>query len=204
MAKDCISTRLYESLKYCQGSPVLPGIRQRGYFISKADIVKWPLLPASAQKGMDETAVYRGSFELAADKKWHAIDFTHNKGALSYEAQGDKPSQTFLNKATLAHPEIDEAAAGAARQMLYDDIVYLIPQRDGKWRVVGNESFATDTKPQGTTGEGMTGEVGTTLEIEVADVCPLPFYRGTLDTDEGEIDCAPPAEIPDAPDPGNP
>lgn len=186
--------RLYESLKHCQGTSVLPGIRQRGYFISKDDITRWPSLPSVAKKAMSEIAVYNGSFTLAADKKWHRIDFTHNKGTLSFETQGDEPSRTFLNKATLNHPEIDEDAAGAARQMLYDDLVFLIPQRDGKWRVVGNDSFATDTKPQGTTGEGMTGEVGTTLEIEVADVCPLPFYTGTLDTDDGEIDCSQPAQ----------
>lgn len=190
MAKDCTESKLYESLKHCAGSPVLPGIRMRGYFISKDDIASWPTLPDTATKIMSELAVYSGSFTLAADKTFHSIDFTQNKGSLSYETQGDVPSRTFLNKATLSHPEIDEDAAGAARQMLYDDLVFVIPQRDGKWRVLGNDMFPTDTKPQGTTGEGMTGEVGTTLEIEVADVCPLPFYVGTLATDDGEIDCS--------------
>lgn len=190
MAKDCTESKLYESLRHCAGSPVLPGIRQRGYFASKSDIVAWPKLAGKAAKEMREISVYQGSFTLAADKKWRYIDFTQNKGTLSYETQGDEPSRTFLNKATLNHPEIDEDAAAASRQMLYDDVVFVIPQRDGKWRVLGNESFPTDTKPQGTTGEGMTGEVGTTLEIEVADVCPLPFYVGTLDTEDGEIDCS--------------
>lgn len=190
MAKTCTNTALYESLKYCKGKPVLPGIRQKGYFVSKDDITAWPTLPAAAKTNMNEIATYTGSFTLAADKKWHVIDFTLNKGSISWETQGDIPARTFLNKATLNHPEIDEDAAAASRQMLYDDIVFVIPQRDGKYRVLGNEEFPTDTKPQGTTGEGTSGDVGTTLEIEVTDVCPAPFYVGTLDTDDGEIDCS--------------
>lgn len=190
MAKDCTSAALYESLKYCKGSAILPGIRQKGYFVSKSDITSWPTLPATASKEMKELAIYSGSFTLDADKKWHTIDFTLNKGSISSETQGDIPSRTFLNKATLNHPEIDEAAAGAMRQMLYDDLVYIIRQRDGRYRVLGNEMFPTDTKPQMTTGEGTSGDVGTTLEIEVTDVCPAPFYVGTLDTDEGEITCS--------------
>jgi len=190
MAKTCTNTALYESLKYCKGKPVLPGIRQRGYYISKDDITKWPTLPETATTAMSEIAIYSGSFTLAADKTFHAIDFTLNKGSISWETQGDAPARTFLNKATLNHPEIDEDAAAASRQMLYDDIVFVIPQRDGKWRVLGNEKFATDVKPQGTTGEGTSGDVGTTLEIEVTDLCPAPFYVGTLATDDGDIDCS--------------
>lgn len=188
--KTCTEAKLYDSLVHCAGTSVLPGIRMKGYFISKDDLTGWPTLPSVAAKAMSELAVYTGSFELKADKKWHRIDFTYNKGSLSYEVQGDKPSQTFLNKGTLPHPEIDEAAAGAARQLMNDDCVFVVQQRDGKWRVLGNEMFPTETKPQGTTGEGTSGDVGTTLEIEVTDVCPLPFYVGNLTTDDGEIDCS--------------
>jgi len=189
MAKTCTNTALYESLKYCKGKTILPGIKQRGYYISKDDIAAWPTLPSTAT-AMGTLATYTGSFTLAADKTWHYIDFTQNKGSISWETQGDLPSRTFLNKATLNHPEIDEDAAGAQRQMLADDLVFVIPQRDGKYRVLGNDSFPTDTKPSGGTGEGTSGDVGSVLEIEVTDVCPAPFYVGTLATDDGEIDCS--------------
>lgn len=190
MAKTCSNTALYDSLKYCKGKTILPGIKQHGYFIPKDDIVKWPTLATAAKNAVTELSVYDGSFTLLADKKWYRIDFTQNKGSISWEAQGDLPSRTFLNKATLNHPEIDEEAAAISREMLADDLVYVIPQRDGKWRVLGNEAFPTDTKPQGTTGEGTSGDVGTTLEIEVTDVCPAPFYVGTLETVDGTVDCS--------------
>lgn len=199
MAKDCTNTALYESLKFCQGRTILPGIRQKVYAVRKADIVKWPVLPATAKTSMAELATYTGDFTLAADKKWLRVDLTLNKGNIEWETQGEKPSRTFLNKVTLSHPEIDEDAAAFSRQAIGDDFVYIIQQRDGKWRVMGNEMFETDTKPKGATGEGMTGESGTQLEIEVADVCPAPFYTGTLDTEDGEVDCSgKPAETPGA------
>jgi len=190
MAKSCSDASLYESLKFCKGTTVLPGIRQVGYFIPKDDITKWPTLPSTATTDVGVLATYNGSFTTAADKKWHRIDFTLNKGQISAETQGDIPARTFLNKATLYHPEIDEIASGVVRQMLTDDIVYLVQLRNGKWRVLGNESFPTDTKPQQQSGEGTSGDFGTTLEIEVTDVCPAPYYTGTLTTDDGEIDCS--------------
>lgn len=190
MAKSCSDTSLYESLKFCKGTTVLPGIRQVGYFIPKDDITSWPTLPDTATSSASELAVYSGSFTLADSKKFHRIDFTLNKGQITAETQGDIPARTFLNKASLYHPEIDETASGVVRQMLTDDIVYVIQLRNGKWRVLGNESFPTDTKPQQQSGEGTSGDFGTTLEIEVTDVCPAPFYVGTLATDDGEIDCS--------------
>lgn len=187
--KQCTDAALYESLNYCQGKSILPGIRQKVYVARKRDIVKWPTLPATAASAMNELATYNGNFEMASDAKFHSIQLTLNKGQIEWESQGEKPSRTFLNKATFHHPEVDEDAAAFARQAISDDLVYVVQIRNGKFRVLGNEMFETDTKPGGTTGEGTTGEAGTTLEVEVTDVCPAPFYTGTLVTDEGTLNC---------------
>ena len=186
----CENTALYKSLRFCQGKTVLPGIRNRVYVIPKRDIVTWPSLPAEASTDMSEIATYSGSFVLATGKKWARIDLVSNKGQITYEVQGEKPSRTFLNKCTLTHPEGSAAALGFARQAAADDLVFLIQQRDGKFRVLGCEAFETDTKPQGDTGEGVTGESSAALEIEATDVCPAPYYVGTIETaeeDDGDI-----------------
>ena len=88
------------------------------------------------------------------------------------------------------HPETNEEATGFCRQANADDFVYLIQVRDGKFRVLGNEAFPTDTKPKQDSGEGVTGDFGTTIEVEVTDVCPAPFYVGEILTKEGTIDAA--------------
>ena len=190
MATNCTNAALYESLEFCKGKVVLPGIRTRIYFISKRDIVKWPKLPETAAENMAKLATYDGSFTLAGDKKWKFIDLVNNKGKIESESQGDHPARTFINKISIAHPETNEAASGFAREVNADDMVYLVQVRNGKFRVIGSEAFPTDSKPKQDTGEGVTGDFGTTVDVEATDVCPAPYYVGTIETDEGTIDAA--------------
>lgn len=188
MATNCDAKTLYKSLGFCKGTTILPGIRTTAYVIPKRHIVKWPTLPEiSAATDMAELATLKGDFVLESDKKWLKIDLVDNKGKIECESQGDKPARTFLNKITLSHPESDAAAAGFARQANSDDLVYLIQRRNGKFRVLGNEMFDTDTKPKQDSGEGMTGDQGTTLEISVTDMCPAPYYVGKIETEDGDI-----------------
>ena len=187
MATECSNAALYSSLGFCKGKPLLPGIRTRVYYIPKSDIVKFPTLTDKATENMASLATYTGSFELEAEKKWKYIDLIDNKGKIESESQGDFPARTFINKITLVHPETDEEATGFARQANAVDFVYLVQTRNGKFRVLGNESFRTDTKPKQDSGEGVSGDFGTTIDIEVTDVCPAPFYTGEIATDEGTI-----------------
>lgn len=190
MAKECTNAALYSSLQYCKGKPMLPGIRSRLYFIPKRDIVKWPTLPDTAETEMGELATYEGDFTLASEAKWAYIDLVDNKGKIVSESQGDKPARSFLNKTSVTHPETDEEATGFARQANSDDFVYLVQVRNGKFRVLGSEMFPTDTKPKQDSGEGVTGDFGTTLDIECTDVCPAPYYKGKIVTKDGTIDAA--------------
>ena len=190
MATDCTNAALYGSLPYCKGKTILPGIRSRLYFIAKRDIVKWPTLPEEASDNMAELAAYEGDFTLASEKHWQYIDLIDNKGKIESESQGDKPARTFLNKTSVVHPETGEEASGFARQANADDLVYLMQVRNGKFRVLGSEAFPTDTKPKQDSGEGVTGDFGTTLEAEATDVCPAPYYKGKIVTAEGTIDAA--------------
>lgn len=190
MANNCTNAALYESLSFCKGKPILPGIRSRLYFIPKRDIVSWPELPEVATSNMAELATYKGNFTLAAEKYWQFIDLIDNKGKIESESQGDYPARSFLNKTSVVHPETNEEATGFCRQANADDFVYLMQTRSGKFRVLGNEAFPTDTKPKQDSGEGVTGDFGTTIEVEVTDVCPAPFYVGEILTKEGTIDAA--------------
>lgn len=191
MAKtNCIGSAFYENLEFCNGKTVLPGIRQRVFFIPKRDIVKWPKLAETTTADMAELATYKGDFTLASDKKWLCLDLVMNKGAITSETQGENPSRTVVNKCTLTHPSNSADAAGFCRQAMADDIIYLVQQRDGKWRVLGNEMFPCDSKPGFNTGEGVTGESGTTIEVEVTDVCPAPFYTGKIETADGDANAS--------------
>lgn len=186
---ECVSNDLYQSLGFCQGKPVLPGIRRRTFYQKKSNIVKWPKLPALDAEGTDmkKIATYEGDFNLASDKKWLALDVLTAKSDVTCETQGEKPSVTSVNKTNLLHSGTDEAVTGFCRMAMNDDLVFLVQQRNGKFRVIGNEAFETSVKPSQTTGQGDTGEAGTTLEVSVTDECPAPFYTGKIETEDGDI-----------------
>ena len=186
----CTTQSLYEGLEWCQGAPVLPGIRGRVYYIPKKDIVGWPTLPtATGAEGqhMANLATYNGNFTLAADVVWLKLDVVDKSSSITSEAQGDQPCITSLNKATFLHPGTKEQITGFVRQANCDDLVYIVFEKDGKARVIGNEMYQTTTKASQASGSQPTDSAGTTIEVEVTDVCPAPFYPGNIVTEDGTI-----------------
>ena len=190
MATSCTNQSLYEGMDWCQGQPVLPGIRGRVYYIPKRDIVAWPTLPTAtgeASQHMANLATYDGNFTLAADKKFLKLDVVDRSSSISSEAQGEQPCITSLNSATFLHPGTAEQATGFARQANSDDLVYIVFDKTGKARVIGNEMYQTVTKVSQASGSQPTEKAGTTIAVEVTDVCPSPFYPGTIETEDGDI-----------------
>lgn len=186
----CASGAPFSSLRFCAGQRVIPGIRTAVYYTAKENITAWPTLPSPTDKDVTlaKLATYDGNFTLKADKKWQRIDLVTNKGNVEWETQGERPSCTFLNKLTASHPGTDEEAAGFCSVAQNADLVFLVQQRDGKFRVLGNEMFETVVKPKGSLGEGTSTNASTDLEIEATDVVPAPFYPGEIDTaDDGKI-----------------
>lgn len=191
-ATPCASVDIYKSLEFCKGQTVLPGIRPEVYFTPKSQILDWPTLPAPGDEGatMEGIATYKGDFVLAADAKFRQMDVLTTASNVTSASQGDMPSKTFVNSSTLKHAGNTEAATGFCRMANCDDLVYIVRQRDGKYRVVGNESFETNTNPSQDSGMAVTDASGTQLEVSVTDVCPAPFYVGKLPTEKGIIDCS--------------
>lgn len=188
----CPTLDIYESLEHCLGDTVLPGLRQRAWGIPKKQILKWPKLPAPSDKDatMASIATYADDFALAADAAFFAIDILDTASNIKSDSQGTLPSKTFINTLTLKYAGNNAAATGFCRLANSDDLVYIIQQRDGSFRVLGNEKFRTDTKPSQDSGMEVTDASGTQFEITVTDVCPAPFYTGKFKTAEGIINCA--------------
>ena len=188
----CSASNLYESLKHCKGEPVLPGLRPRAWGIPKDGITLWPKLPKPSDKDvtMASIATYDGDFKLAADFKFRTIDLLDTASNITSASQGEKPSKTFLNSCTIKYAGNNEEATGFARMANSDDLVFIVQQRDGKFRVIGNEMFETNVNPGQDSGMAVTDASGTTLEISVTDLCPAPFYTGKLLTEDGVLDCS--------------
>ena len=187
MAKTC--TSIQKSLAWCQGTPELPGIKRRLYYIAKSLIVKFPALPRD-ENGRATSSVLNGYFELAADATWKYIDILPDKSQLTSEAQGELPSQTQLNKLVAVHPGVGQDASAAAAYINNTDNVFIVEDMKGNYRVLGNDKWTTKATVAQDLGQGATGTTSTTISVEATDEVPAPFYVGTLETEDGDIDCS--------------
>lgn len=187
---NCEALDLYQSLNYCPGDTVLPGLRKTAYAVSKRQVAKFAKLPELAVKlQMDKISVLEGQFEMFADVVAIRIDLLDTASNITSQSQGEKPSKTFVNTATIKYPGNNEAATGFCRLANADDMIFFVQQRDGKWRVIGNKMFDTNINPSQESGMAVTDASGTTLEITSTDLCPAPFYKGLLHTVDGWLNC---------------
>jgi hypothetical protein len=182
--KNC--SPIQKSLEWCEGKPVRPGIKKRAYYIAKSLIVKWPERDLDAN-GKPQSAVLKGNFTLQEGAKWHCIDHNPAKAEFKSEPQGEYPSQTQKNTATLVHPAVDEDATAASAYLTNSDNAYIIEDAAGKFRVLGCEEYPTTTTVSQDNGQGPTGTASTTIGIEASDFVASPFYEGEIVTEDGTI-----------------
>ncbi|MDE6267333.1 MAG: hypothetical protein K2M07_08305 [Muribaculaceae bacterium] len=177
---------IQKSLGWCQGTPEMPGIKRRVYYISKNHILGWPSLPKD-ELGRPTSAVYEGNFLLEEDAFWHYIDHLPNKAEFKSETQGEVPSQTQKNTVTIVHPAVGEEAAAATCYLLNSDNVFLVEDMKGRFRVVGSPYYDGVTTYARDNGQGATGTTGTTISLEASDMVDCPFYNGEIVTEDGTI-----------------
>ena len=159
-----VCSTIQQSLAWCQGTPELPGIKRRIYYISKDQIVSWPTLTYDALG-----------------------DILTDKSQLTSDPQGEFPSQTQLNKLVAVHPSVGVEASALSAYVNNNDCVYLVETVRGKFRVVGSEKWQVKSTVAQDLGQGATGTTSTTLNVEATDECPAPFYDGEIVTEDGVI-----------------
>ena len=166
--------------------PVMPGIRRRLYYTSKQNIVQWPNY-STDNGGRYSFATVTGTFALKADTYWYYIDILAEKSTLTSDPQGEAPSQTQLNKLTAVHPGVGPEASAVACYLNNSDNVFLVQDMSGYWRIVGSRFYETKTTVTQDNGQGATGTASTTINVEATDVCPSPFYQGSIATEDGTV-----------------
>ena len=178
---------LQKSLAWCMGTPELPGIRKRIYYISKNQIAQWPTYIRDYYNRRTKKAAYSGDFVLVADAKWKYIDILPEKSQLTSEPQGELPSQTQLNKLVAVFPGVSPEASAAACYLNNSDNVFLVEDMKGFFRVVGCRKWFTKTTVSQDNGQGPTGNTSTTINVEAPDEVPSPFYMGIIETEDGDV-----------------
>ena len=147
-------------------------------------------LTVDSPKTLKEAVQTTGDFTLAADKYFYKIGIVKDNGKIEVENQGTDGCKTFLNKTTFAIPGTEEEASGFIDQANNDELIILVPQRNGKCRIIGSEDFSPELSLKQDTGAAATDSNTTTVEASATDFHPAPFYTGKIHTADGDIDGA--------------
>lgn len=174
----------YGDMAWKNGQTNLPGLRKNIYFISTDNIKKWPVLEDSDDAV--ENSTYKGSFELETDAVFTKLEVIQRKNSLESNSQGPKESRTVLNKLPVTHAGTEEEAVSFQKKANRDNLIFIVQDMKGKFRVIGSAMFETETKVSIKLGSDATSEKGTSIELEATDSC-LPFYTGSIMTADGDI-----------------
>lgn len=185
----CVGDKnLYTDIEFCQGSKSMPGVRDHFYYVRRRDIMVFPKPQGTEAASIKDVAVIKDDFVLAEDAKFLKVSLVPNESEVTSESQGSYGSKTFLNKTPLVLPGTEEENTGFIAMLNNDDIVALVPQRNGKLRVLGNEAFQVGVNPSQGSGKSETDSNTTTVELSVTDEYPAPFYQGKFLTSDGYVD----------------
>ncbi len=188
MAKVCADDRdLYEDLPSCKGQKSLPGTRNHMYLVRKANITAWPEWPDADTATLEEVAKVKGDFTLAADKKWLKVELVPNQNNIASERVGTYGAYLFRNTYTAVVPGSEEKQTALAAELVNDDCIFLVPQRNGKYRLIGNQMFNVDISPALATGSTVEDTNAITFTIACEDTIPAPFYPGKIATSDGDV-----------------
>lgn len=199
MTKCTKAASIYADLEKCPGQKKLPGIRDYVYATSKRDILAYPEVSDNPTT-LAESVQAKGDYTLAAEKYFYKIGIVKDNGKIEVENQGVDGAKTFLNKVTFAIPGTEEEATGFIDQANNDELVLLVPQRNGKFRIIGSEDFSPELSLKQDTGATATDANTTTVEATATDLHPAPFYTGKIHTADGDIDGATGKVTPNTPE----
>ncbi len=186
-------TSVLKKMDWCQGKSVLPGIRRRGWVVAADSIANWPDFERDELK-RPISAVRKGNFVLVEGEKFLPIDHLADKAEPKSDPQGEFPSQTFNNQLTIVHPEVGPEATAAITPFLNTEVVVIIEDMYGRFRIFGSKNWPAKIAPSQALGQGATGTSSTTLVITAADEVSMPFYEGEIPTEDGVINEGGPGE----------
>lgn len=166
------------------------GIVPIAYRIPRENITAWPTISDDPTVATTIGALvnYVGDFVLATGKKWETVYSTQGKGKVTFEPVGELDATMYVNKGTLSYPDITDEVRAFAKMAANGDYVYIVHTPNGRYHVIGNESYRVKSAVSGDSGDAPGSAKGVTINIECSDVTPLPCYKGELATAAGTLD----------------
>jgi hypothetical protein len=182
---------IFESLPWLDGKVNPSGIKPVVFWIPKSEITTFPGITAAPANSTDNVSL-SGDFALVALKKWRKLYSTQGKGKVSFEPIGEKDCKMFMVKGMFKFPDIDDLAKNLAKSALNANIVYVVMlphESEKRYLVIGSDEYDVTTVAKGDSGDAPGSDKGLTVEVEAPATTPLPNFTGTLELEDGSLDC---------------
>jgi len=169
-------------IDYVSGQDNTGGLTQTFYFAKAEDIDSWPTIATkSTATDYDELMKYQGDFTMKAGKRFYKGYLTWGTGELKWDAQGGMDGKSFKQSLEISRPGCDEKALAFLDMVKNANLVFIVLDKDGNYRVLGSEFLAAKLESSagttGKTGEDSKADVMTFVS-ELAS--PPRFYDGTI------------------------
>lgn len=168
---NCETNNVYKSLPFCPGQTRKPGMRKTAYFIQKRKIVSWP----AAVKGVIST-----NFTLAADAHWYEIEMIPKRSSLKSTPQGEWPSRSYDVQAVTFLPDDGPDTEDFCNMALNEELVLLMPRKDGTLRLIGCEEEIIEVSAEGDAGAESTDVMGETVTWQTTMAHKPYIYEGEV------------------------
>lgn len=163
------------------GEDNMGGLTEKFFYGYSDDVSSWPALPESPT--IDTALVLTGDIAMKAGKKLYTGYMTQKTGKLSNPDVGEIDGICQKHLFNLFHPGMAARLKGFIKASNNKGMIFLVPDAEGLYHMVGSEKFPARKVPEGglTTGDGgAEGRRGASISFESYGNGPAPTYPGTI------------------------
>jgi len=169
-------------IKYASMQDNTGGMTQVFYFALAEDILTWPTYSTKAVATTSELLMdYTGNFVMKTGKRFFEGYCTQDTGEVKWDAQGPIDGKSFKHMFELFRPSADAKALAFLDLVKNANLVFIAPDKDGNFRVVGSEKLSAKLESSaGTTGKSGEDSKGDIMTFISSLASPPKFYPGTI------------------------
>lgn len=155
------------------------GLKRTVYFCLLSEIDTFPAVAASPTTYAQRVTI-SDDIEFVSGSCFRKLELTIRKSSLDNDAAGERHSKSSVNFAELYRARIDETMLGWLEEHKNDDMVFVIPQLDGKNRLLGSADLpATIENWEVRGGKDVSDPKGVMFRVESVGRI-APFYTGAI------------------------
>lgn len=169
----------YGDLDWADGSNNDGGLANYVYYAPLSHVNTFPTVPASPTTNADVVTI-ADDFVMETGKKFLKVYCTRDMGELTSKMVGETDSKSYENKVDLFIPGNEAEIAAFLEKIKNTNAVWLVPDREGKVRVLGSENLPAKIEVGETTSGKKAGDArGTKMTISSVGRI-APFYTGDI------------------------